>query len=113
MDAMRCPPQAFTPKVTPEVVQKEFEAQIKDADWVKKNLPEVSALLWVLGTEKLPEPPPHPHRPRIPPLPPPSIVLTWWAKFCLWLAGGASTGFCPRGTVEMPYAALERMLRTE
>ncbi len=97
VDAMRCPPQAFTPKVTPEVVQKEFEAQIKDADWVKKNLPEVSALLWVLGTEKLPEPPPPPPPPEDPPLPPPSIVLTWWAKFCLWLAGLGKHRLLPPG----------------
>lgn len=83
IDAMRCPPQAFTPKVTPEQVQREFEAQIKDSDWVRKNLPEVNALLWVLGTEKMPEP-----EPVLPPTPsPPPVVLSGWAKFVLWLAG--------------------------
>jgi hypothetical protein len=83
VDARRCPPQAFTPKVSPETVKSEFEAQIKDLEWVKKNLPEVNALLWVLGTEKLPEPPPPAPEPAPPPEP---LKLAWWQRFFLWLA---------------------------
>ncbi len=92
VDAKRCPPQAFTPKITPEVVKQEFEAQIKDPEWVKKNLAEVNALLWVLGTEKLPE---KPAPIEELPLPAPLVAeqevpigtLSWWERFCLWLGG--------------------------
>ena len=97
VDARRCPPQAFTPKVTPEQVKNEFETQIKDPDWVKKNLPEVTALLWVLGNDKLPEPPPPPPPPEEPPPPPPPIVLTWWARLLLRLAGLARHRVLPPG----------------
>ena len=92
VDAKRCPPQAFTPKVTPEQVKQEFEAQIKDLVWVKKNLPEVNALLWVLGTEKLPESPSSPPEPQLeaPPIPTfvrqPQLRLYWWAKLLFKLA---------------------------
>jgi hypothetical protein len=81
VDAKRCPPQAFTPKVIPTQIKTDFEAQIKDPVWVKKNLPEVNALLWVLGTEKLPE------------SPPPEVAMTtvtllpWWKKVVLRFIG--------------------------
>lgn len=95
VDAKRCPPQAFTPKVTADQVKTEFETQIKDPDWVKKNLPEVNALLWVLGDEKLPEPPPPPEEP---PPPPPPMVLSWWAKLLLRLAGLGGHRLLPPGS---------------
>jgi hypothetical protein len=91
VDAMRCPPQAFTPKVGPEIVKTEFETQIKDLNWVQKHLPEVHALLWVLGTDKIPEPPPPPK----PTEDPPPIVLSRWARFFLWLAGLSRHRFLP------------------
>lgn len=92
VDAKRCPPQAFTPKVSPEQVKTEFETQIKDPEWVKKNLPEVNALLWVLGDEKLPEPSPPPEEP------PPPVVLSWWAKLLLRLAGLGGHRLLPPGS---------------
>jgi hypothetical protein len=101
VDAMRCPPQAFTPKVTPEVVQADFEAQIKDPAWVKRNLPEVNALLWVLGTEKVAEPPPaEPETDGLieiveKPIPP--MPLSWWARLVLWLAGISRHQLLPPG----------------
>jgi hypothetical protein len=91
VDAKRCPPQAFTPRVSPVQVRTDFETQIKDLDWVKNNLPEVSTLLWVLGDEELPEavspdlqsgPEPLPSEPSLPP-----VTLSWWARTLLWLAG--------------------------
>ncbi len=100
VDAKLCPPQAFTPKVTPEIVQKEFESQIKDPEWVKKNLPEVNALLWVLGTETLPPEEPEPEtdglveiieRPMEP------MVLSWWARLLLRLAGLGRYQLLPSG----------------
>jgi hypothetical protein len=94
VDAKRCPPQAFTPKVTPEVVKAEFETQIKDPDWVKKNLPEVNALLWVLGDDKLPEPAP----PPAPTEEPPPVVLSWWVRLLLrWAGLGRHRLLPPRG----------------
>jgi hypothetical protein len=126
VDAMRCPPQAFTPRVTPEVVKKEFEEQIKDLDWVKKNLPEVSALLWVLGSEKLPESPlapeavkePEPPAPEPAPVPEPvkealpdpalvvklapdflpsSPALPWWLRLLVRLLRRVGYKLLPSG----------------
>lgn len=52
VDAQRCP--WFTPKVAPETIQSEFEAQLKDFSWVEENLPVVSELLWVVDQSKAP-----------------------------------------------------------
>ena len=60
VDALRCPPQAFTPKVAPEVVKAELELQIKDLAWLKDNMPTVHTLLWVLGLESEQKPSPEP-----------------------------------------------------
>jgi hypothetical protein len=96
VDAKRCPPQAFTPKVTPEQVKTDFETQIKEPAWVKKNLPEVNALLWVLGTEKLPEPP-APVEEAPPPAPPAPVTLPRWLRFLLQLAGFGRHRVLPPG----------------
>lgn len=65
IDAQRCaeghrPPATFEPLVTREILSDEFHRQIQDSAWVVENLPEVSGLLWVLGTEQasVPEPAP-------------------------------------------------------
>ena len=81
VDAERCPPQAFTPKTNRTALQAEFEGQIRDLAWVQANLPEVHALLWVLGPESVPSAPLPEREPAKP------VVLTPWAKFWLWVAG--------------------------
>jgi hypothetical protein len=97
IDAKRCPPQAFTPRTNREAIKKEFEGQIKDLGWVEINLPHVHALLWALGEEKPPvAPPPTPAIEELPPadesvpaveVHEPTVHLSWWPKFLLWLAG--------------------------
>ena len=46
IDAQRCPD--FTPIQTKEEMLAGFTEQLKDAEWVSENLPDVQALLWVL-----------------------------------------------------------------
>jgi hypothetical protein len=48
IDAQRC--SNFSLRQTKNEVARKFEAQIKDLEWVKSNLPEIHALLWVLGS---------------------------------------------------------------
>jgi hypothetical protein len=86
VDAKLCPPQAFTPKITREALQEQFTGQIKDLPWVKVNLPEVHALLWVLGSESIPEPSPREVEEPTHELPV-LLVLSRWQKFFMWLAG--------------------------
>lgn len=72
IDAQRCP--LFKPKDSREVIQKRLEAHLRDAQWVKENLPEVNGLLWAINTENLPEPEPEP------------VSLPWWKRFLLrWM----------------------------
>jgi hypothetical protein len=52
IDAMRCP--YYNPIETKETVQQGFSQQLNDLDWVATNMPEVSGLLWALGSESLP-----------------------------------------------------------
>jgi len=52
IDAQRCP--YFDLNVTRESISEEFHRQIKDLDWVAKNMPAVEALLWALGSEVVP-----------------------------------------------------------
>lgn len=51
IDAVKC--STFCPRTTRAKVLAEFEDQIRDLDWVRENLPEVRALLWVL--DEVPE----------------------------------------------------------
>lgn len=53
IDAQRCP--YFTTKVSKEDIQRDFNVEVNDLDWLRVNLPEVYGLLWVLGESvKLP-----------------------------------------------------------
>jgi hypothetical protein len=85
IDAQRCP--LFKARMTRDLIKKEFEAQIKDADWVKENMPEVQALLWVLGSEEGPlsEDPPPPTEELRPP--PPPTMPSLWTRLWLWVRG--------------------------
>lgn len=47
IDAMRCP--VFTPLATKEVLHETFMTQLSDPEWIEGNMPELHALLWVLG----------------------------------------------------------------
>lgn len=49
IDAQTC--SVFDSKFTRQRVQEEFQHQLKIPEWVKTNLPEVSGLLWVLGSD--------------------------------------------------------------
>lgn len=53
IDAQRCP--YYDPKSTKEKVQKDFNTQIKDLDWVADHMPEAYGLLWALGSESVPQ----------------------------------------------------------
>jgi len=53
IDAQRCP--YFTPTVNKEGILKQFRDDLQDAEWVRKNLPGVSELLWVLEMTELPK----------------------------------------------------------
>lgn len=64
IDAKRCP--YFTMNRSPEEIKDELTAQIKDLSWVSQNMPEVSGLLWSLGSEDLPK-------------------LPWWRAFWFWI----------------------------
>jgi hypothetical protein len=85
IDACRCPPQAFTPRVQRDDVAREFEEKIKDLDWVGKNLPQVCALLWVLeevspsSNEVAPT--------EISQEELPTIELPWWLRLVMWVGG--------------------------
>lgn len=98
IDAQRCP--LFKAKVTREALAAEFEAQIRDLEWVKTNMPEVHALLWALDEDKerpstalapVPpstteeSPPPMAATEELPPSPP--LHMSAWRRFLLWLAG--------------------------
>jgi len=64
IDAKRCP--YFTPAKSREEVSKELDSQLQDSEWVRRNLPEVHALLWVLGETRTPK-------------------LHWWRRWFVWL----------------------------
>lgn len=53
IDAQRC--AYFVLINTQESVGEKFRLQIKDLDWVAKNLPETYGLLWALGSETMPK----------------------------------------------------------
>lgn len=59
VDAKKCP--FFTPVKSKDAILTELETELQDLDWVRSNLPEVSALLWVIGDIKL--------------------VVPWWKRF--------------------------------
>lgn len=52
IDAKRCP--FFTPVISKEGVEEQFNTQIRDLEWVSQNLPEVYGLLWALGSVTMP-----------------------------------------------------------
>jgi len=64
IDAVRCcngnatHGAQFTPLLTEVQISEAFHKQIQDLEWVAENLPEVSALLWVLGGAGQSIPPP-------------------------------------------------------
>lgn len=53
IDAKRCP--YFNSISSKASVQEEFYRQIKDLDWVGRNMPEVYGLLWALGSTTMPK----------------------------------------------------------
>lgn len=53
IDAQRCP--YFTPVATKETVAADFYTQLKDLEWVARNVPEIYGLLWALGSESVPK----------------------------------------------------------
>ena len=62
IDAKRCP--VFSPRATKDSVQAEFYTQLRDLDWVSRDLPEVYGLLWALGSPAMPQ-------------------LPWWKRLLL------------------------------
>lgn len=59
LDAKRCP--IFTPLKSKDDLLRELEGQLRDQEWVRTNLAEVHALLWVLEEFK-------------------NLTLPWWKK---------------------------------
>ena len=53
IDAKRCP--VFASLKSKESVQAEFYEQLRDLDWVSRDLPEVYGLLWALGSPTMPK----------------------------------------------------------
>ena len=51
IDAKKCP--YFNPAKGKDTLLPELEKELKNPDWLRENLPEVFALLWVLGDFKL------------------------------------------------------------
>lgn len=49
IDAQRCP--YYDPTVTKLAVEQEFYACLKDQEWLRSNIPEAHALLWVLDRQ--------------------------------------------------------------
>ena len=52
IDAKRCP--VFAVRASKEALQEEFNQQLRDLDWVSKDMPEVYGLLWALGSATMP-----------------------------------------------------------
>jgi hypothetical protein len=50
IDAQRCP--YFSSKLDKQELWRLFTEQVGDIDWLRNNMPEVHALLWVLGAQK-------------------------------------------------------------
>jgi hypothetical protein len=87
IDAQRCP--VFAAKESAEQVREAFETQIRDIDWVRTNMPEVYALLWVLGSDKLEAPAPPTPAEVAEPEPADMAPLPWWSRLILKLLGFA------------------------
>ena len=66
LDAKRCP--YFTANKTRTEAMAEFETQLQDSSWVAESMPELYALLWVLGSMGAPR-------------------LRWWQRLLLWVKG--------------------------
>jgi len=49
IDAQRCP--YYDPTVTKAAVEQDFYASLKDQEWLRSNIPEAHALLWVLDRQ--------------------------------------------------------------
>jgi hypothetical protein len=77
IDAQRCP--FFTPKHGREEVIQEFKEQLGSNEWVKKNLPEVESLRWVLADEA-PLPDPTPKEDMVPEDTVVDAPLPWWQR---------------------------------
>lgn len=105
IDAQRCP--YFNPLKDDQKITAEFATHLKDPAWVETNLPAVSALIWVAGTDEAPkesvlEPPKEEEPEESPkdaePAPPsepdhkdlPSLWLKppWWTRLWRWVFGG-------------------------
>jgi hypothetical protein len=52
VDAQRCP--YFLSSRSKEIVLKEFQEQVGDSEWLAKNLPGISELLWAAGASSAP-----------------------------------------------------------
>lgn len=49
IDARRCP--YFDPTIKKDVILRELSDQAQDPAWLRENMPEISALYWVLDAE--------------------------------------------------------------
>lgn len=65
IDAQRCP--KFTPIQSKEQILAEFKQQLDDPEWIRANMPEVYALLWVLDTQSS------------------YSQIPWWVRLWWWL----------------------------
>jgi len=64
IDAQRCP--LFKPLLSKEKIWKQLKLDLGDTGWVKKTMPELFALLWVLDHSTPP-------------------ALPWWKRMWFWL----------------------------
>jgi hypothetical protein len=61
IDARRCP--YFDPQVKKATLLQDFVGQLADLGWLQENMPEVSALYWVLDAGRA------------------NVRLPWWRRF--------------------------------
>lgn len=81
IDAQRCKKRAlgFEPKSTPSEVYTLFVREVTEPKWLEDHLPEVSSLLWVLGSKI-----DHVEDAALPSPPERSPLPSFWVR--LWLA---------------------------
>lgn len=89
IDAQRC--ALFTSKTTEEQDRQALIANLQDPRWVEDNLPDVAALLWVLGQQEASYTPPW-------------YLRWWWALFPVQLEPVVApfdlNQVLPAGTIE-------------
>jgi hypothetical protein len=64
LDAQRCP--LFKAKVDKDQIWSQLQTDLAREGWAKRNLPEVAALMWALGSTVLP-------------------AIPWWKRLWFWL----------------------------